>query len=242
VLSRASVACELPSKLAGVPFSARGTVRFKASVQLRRNDRAAVRASALSALDALAVGITSKHKPSRSHAAQVELAAELSDWLAVKDHGDVLIRGAIRLELAPEAARRSQAYEDAIRTQQLEQAIQEERRRDLQQTLKNLQTARAWWLDRHQHDLQSFNWNGLENEILPYLGKPDDPDAWMRKIADVFGEVMSRLKDDEAARSHFVQNARFVIEQMGWTDTARALPQRNDGERVHRRAAPADDR
>ena len=35
---------------------------------------------------------------------------------------------------------------------------------------------------------------------------------------------MAHLEQDETAREQFILNAKFVFDQMGWADTARALP------------------
>jgi hypothetical protein len=221
---RAHVVCELPSKLAGIPFSARGTVQFRPSADLPRQDRVAARAAALSALDELAAKITDKHRPSRANAAQVELDVQLGSWTTSEQHPELSIRAAIKLSLSPAAILRSQAYEDAVRAQQLAQAIDEERRSDLQKTLGNPNTARAWWLGQHHQDLDTFSWDSLEQNILPYLGKPDDPGDWMRSIRKVFADAMAHLEQDETAREQFILNAKFVFDQMGWADSARALP------------------
>ncbi|MER7651496.1 MULTISPECIES: hypothetical protein [Streptomyces] len=183
-----------------------------------------MRAAARIALEEKASQITRKYLPTQLEEAQSALALELSDWQQTHASGPIEIKAHLVLRLEDEAASRSQAYEDALRDQQLHQELYESRvsyMRD--KVLSDADTARAWWLERHRDGHHPIAWDEFNTHILPYVGKAEDAQTNAMRTAYVLAQVVERLEDDPARHKLFVATARLLMEEMGWPDLAEGL-------------------
>ncbi|MGW3114676.1 hypothetical protein [Streptomyces sp. NPDC001091] len=186
--------------------------------------RALVRAAARMALEKNASQITREYLPGQLEEAQSALALELSEWRQVDARWPIEIKARLVLRLEGEAAARAQAYEDALRDQQLHHELYESRvsyMRD--KVLGDADTARAWWLERHREGHLLIAWDEFNTHILPFVGRAEDAQTNAMRTAYVLAQVVERLEDDPARHKLFVTTARFLMKEMDWPDLADAL-------------------
>lgn len=213
-----------PTKLWGVAYTVSGVLHCRIASGTPGQKRALVRAAARMALEKNASQITREYMPGQLEEAQSALALELSEWRQVDARWPIEIKARLVLRLEGEAAARAQAYEDALRDQQLHHELYESRvsyMRD--KVLGDADTARAWWLERHREGHQLIAWDEFNTHILPFVGRAEDAQTNAMRTAYVLAQVVERLEDDPARHKLFVTTARFLMKEMDWPDLADAL-------------------
>ncbi|MFC8336708.1 hypothetical protein ACFUJX_06860 [Streptomyces rubiginosohelvolus] len=181
-------------------------------------------AAARGALEEKASQITRKYMPRQLEEVQSALALELSDWQRVDAEWPMEIKSRLVLRLEGEAAARTQAYEDALRDQQLQHEIYESRVAHMRdKVLADADTARAWWLERHREGHQPIAWDEFNTHILPFVGRSDDAQSNAMRTAYVLAQAVERLEDDPARHKLFVATARLLMKEMDWPDLAEGL-------------------
>jgi hypothetical protein len=221
---RHRVSTTWPTKLWGVAYTVSGVMHCRLASGEQRQKRALVRSAARMALEEKASQITRGYLPGQLDEAKSALALELSDWRQVDARWPIEIKAHLVLRLEAEAAARAQAYEDALRDQQLQHDLYETRvayMRD--KVLADADTARAWWLERHREGQQSIMWDEFNMHILPFVGRAGDAQTNAMRTAHVLAQVVERLEDDPARHKLFVATARLLMKEMDWPDLADSL-------------------
>ncbi|WP_405743446.1 hypothetical protein OG422_15995 [Streptomyces sp. NBC_01525] len=175
-------------------------------------------------LEEKASQITRRYLPMQIEEAESALALELSDWRRLDVEWPIEIKARLVLRLSSEAAARAQAYEDAMREQQLRHDLYEARvayMRD--KVLGDADTARAWWLEHHREVHQPIVWDEFNTNILPFVGRAEDAQTNAMRTAHVLAQVVERLEDDPARHKLFVATARLLMKEMDWPDLAEGL-------------------
>lgn len=223
-----------PTKLWGVAYTVTGVMHYRIAAGVRRPKLSLVRAAARVALEEMAVRITSQYSPRRIEEVQSKLALTLSNWQRVDTEWPIDIKARVVLRLEGKAAVRAQAYEDALRDQQLQQELHEFRvsyMRD--KILGDADTARAWWLERHREASQPVAWDEFNTHILPFVGRAEDAQTNAMRTAYVLAQVVERLQEDPGRHNLFVATARILLREMNWPDLAEALsPSESTGTQV----------
>ena len=213
-----------PTKLWGVAYTVSGVLHCRISSGEPGQKRALVRAAARMALEENASQITEEYLPRQLEEAQSALALELSDWRKVDAKWPIEIKARLVLRLSSEAAARAQAYEDALREQQLHHDLYGARVAYMRhKVLSDADTARAWWLERHREEHQPIAWDEFNTHILPFVGRAEDAQTNAMRTAYVLAQVVERLEDDPARHKLFVATARLLMSEMDWPDLAEGL-------------------
>lgn len=213
-----------PSKLWGVAYTASGVLHCRTPSGEPGRKRALVRAAARMALEKYASQITREYLPGQLEEAQNALALELSDWRPLDTRWPMEVKAHLTLRLEDEAAARAQAYEDALREQQLHHELYESRVTHMRdKVLGDADTARAWWLERHREGNQPIAWDEFNTHILPFVGRAEDAQTNAMRTAYVLAQVVERLEDDPDRHKLFVATARLLMKEMDWPDLAEGL-------------------
>jgi hypothetical protein len=133
---------ELTSALDGVVFVAVGRLVVDTSGEATRVDWVAVEGAARATLDRLATEVTSKCSPRSLSVAERRVSDQMAVRTPVDDFPASWITARCRLALSPEDERRTRIFYDAVRSEQLQIAIDRERLEHQKRILTDPQLAR----------------------------------------------------------------------------------------------------
>ena len=219
----AHFAALLPTGVPGICFTGNGRIWFRrttagaeASVSV-----AVARAIALSAVYALASGITCEHPPAAAFAAEQKIALHLGDWQVSKENC-VEFRGRLKIVLAPADAVRAERFDEARRAARLEEVVTCDRLDFLRDVaLRDASTAQLWWLHRNlEGDRPETSWEVFDEVVRPLITNAAPQDDTVARFAKLVVTLVDRVHD-EPDRLHILAGfARALLQSMGWQDLA----------------------
>jgi hypothetical protein len=209
---------ELESELDGVVFLAVGQLVVDTSEELAGVDWTAVEAAARVTLDAVATKVTSDCSPRSLAAAERRLAVKLATRTPVDGFPESYITASCRLQLSAEDERRTRIYYDAVRSEQLQIAIDRERLEHQKKILTDPQLARLWWLDRHQEHGAAMTWKEFDQQILSELFTKGELRSRTEQIARTITRVVTRLESEPQRQDLFLTIAKRLLYDLGWED------------------------
>ncbi|MEU1898466.1 hypothetical protein ABZ512_08800 [Nocardiopsis dassonvillei] len=202
----------------------RGTAWYRSSTKLSRTERVSARAAVSVTVQRLAEKGERRSFPDIDQDVEERLTIALTPWQEVDAalHPDLRIRARVSLRLEKAARARLEEYHSARRRAHTELAVLSDRIAHFQQyVLHDADTARAWWLDRHDTSVESSK--VFDAVIMPLVHHRDDPQSRHLRAANVFASVLERLGTDEVQHRMFVAWAHSVLDHMGWNDLAEGL-------------------
>jgi hypothetical protein len=214
----------------------RGTAWYRSSTKLSRTERVSARAAVSVTVQRVAEKGERRSFPDIDQDVEERLTLALAPWQEVDAalHPDLRVRARVSLRMGKAARARLEEYHSARRRAHTELAVLSDRISHFQQhVLHDADTARAWWLDRHNTSVESSR--VFDSVIMPLVHHRDDPQSRHLRAANVFASVLERLGTDEVRHKMFVAWARSVLDHMKWSDLAegledppRSTPRNND--------------
>jgi len=221
---RVRIDSELPTGVPGVVHRMRGTAWYRSSDKFSRSERVAIRAAVAVTVQRVAEKVEHSAFPGIDQDIEERLTLALAPWqeVATTLYPNLRVRARVSLRMGKVARARLEEYHSARRRAHTELAVLSDRITHFQQhVLHDADTARAWWLDRHDASMDSLR--TFDAVIMPLVRYQNDPQSRHLRAANLFAAVLDRIGTDEVQHNMFIAWAHSVLDHMGWKDLAESL-------------------